>query len=141
MATAFEQVKAVHRWGMAAWVYRWRDQSWELYRRMEPPERASRRTTPGRSEGTGAGRHKGAGEQRSAPPPATALPDLTRSAWSYPIGLVLPDRPSGLTRSAVACRGLAHVHVLPRPFVKLVRKVYCSACPAVCRVCARFDIY
>jgi hypothetical protein len=38
MATAFEQVKAVHRWGMAASVYRWRDQSWELYRHMEPPE-------------------------------------------------------------------------------------------------------
>ncbi len=39
MATAFEQVKAVHRWGMAASVYRWRDESWELYRRMEPPAR------------------------------------------------------------------------------------------------------
>jgi hypothetical protein len=37
MATAFEQVKVVHRWGMAASVYRWRDQSWELYRYMEPP--------------------------------------------------------------------------------------------------------
>jgi hypothetical protein len=23
---------------MAASVYRWRDQSWELYRHMEPPE-------------------------------------------------------------------------------------------------------
>ena len=38
MATAFEQVKVVHRWGLAASVYRWRDDGWELYRHMEPPK-------------------------------------------------------------------------------------------------------
>ena len=38
MATAFEQVKVVHRWGLAASVYRWRDDGWELYRHMEPPQ-------------------------------------------------------------------------------------------------------
>ena len=37
MATAFEQVKVVHRWGLAAYVYRWQDGGWALYRHMEPP--------------------------------------------------------------------------------------------------------
>jgi hypothetical protein len=37
MATAFEQVKAVHRWGLAAEVYRWGDGGWKLYRHLEPP--------------------------------------------------------------------------------------------------------
>jgi hypothetical protein len=38
MATAFEQVKAIHGWRMAASVYRWQDDGWALYRHMEPPE-------------------------------------------------------------------------------------------------------
>jgi hypothetical protein len=38
MATAFEQVKAIHRWGLAASVYRWGEDGWTLYRYMEPPE-------------------------------------------------------------------------------------------------------
>jgi hypothetical protein len=38
MATAFEQVKAIHGWRMVASVYRWRDDRWALYRHMEPPE-------------------------------------------------------------------------------------------------------
>ena len=37
MATAFEQVKVVHRWGLAASVYRWQGDGWALYRHMEPP--------------------------------------------------------------------------------------------------------
>jgi hypothetical protein len=37
MAAAFEQVKAVHRWGMTASVYRWQDDGWALYRHIEPP--------------------------------------------------------------------------------------------------------
>ncbi|MBV9795763.1 MAG: hypothetical protein JO016_17695 [Actinobacteria bacterium] len=37
MATAFEQVKAVHRYGLAAAVYRWGNGRWELYRHLEPP--------------------------------------------------------------------------------------------------------
>ena len=37
MATAFEQVKAVHRWGLAAAVYRWFNGRWELYQHLEPP--------------------------------------------------------------------------------------------------------
>lgn len=37
MATAFEQVKVVHGWGMAADVYRWQNGEWSLYRRLEPP--------------------------------------------------------------------------------------------------------
>ncbi|HEX3749596.1 MAG TPA: hypothetical protein VHW06_03450 [Streptosporangiaceae bacterium] len=40
MATAFEQVKAVHKWGLAAAVYRWGDGGWKLYRHLEPPAAA-----------------------------------------------------------------------------------------------------
>jgi hypothetical protein len=41
MATAFEQVKVVHRWGLAAAVYRWGDGDWHLYRHLEPPSTES----------------------------------------------------------------------------------------------------
>ena len=39
MATAFEQVKIVHRWGLAASVYRWDRGGWRLYRQLELPVR------------------------------------------------------------------------------------------------------
>ena len=38
MATAFEQVKAVHKWGLVAEVYRWKDGKWVLYKRLDPPQ-------------------------------------------------------------------------------------------------------
>ena len=45
MATAFEQVKAIHRWGLAASVYRWGDGGWRLYRQLEPPSLEPREDT------------------------------------------------------------------------------------------------